>query len=67
MSKNPLRKVQQTVGFTESQRATIEAEAHRLGITFGDQVRRAIDFWRDNLKLGSATKDPRAQSMYRSG
>lgn len=64
MARKSVRKVQQTVGFTEPQVSAIDAEARRLGISFGDQVRRAIDFWRDSLKLQANTKDPRAAGMY---
>ena len=43
----------QTITFTKPQTLVLQAEAKRLGISFADAVRRAIDEWRLKLEKKS--------------
>lgn len=58
MSENNARKLQTSIAFTARQTNAINVEARRLGISFGDVIRRWID---DRIDKDG---DSRASKLY---
>lgn len=44
----------QMITLTTPQKAMVREEAHRLGISMADMIRRIIDEWRENRELRRA-------------
>ena len=57
------QKVRISVGFTPKTETALAAEARRLGISFGDMVRRITDIWADDWRRRN-DKAPERVNLY---